>query len=237
MAIGDKKVDMWRIDKVSKSFGLLKAVNDVSFEVKAAEVVGLLGPNGAGKTTLMRILTGFYRGNRGTIFYHDTAVDTKSKDYKKLIGYLPENNPLYLAMTVTEYLEFVAKLKQVVEIKKGILEAALECGLLDMLNKKIDTLSKGYRQRVGLAAALLGDPRILVLDEPTSGLDPKQIVEIRKLIRTLARKKAVILSTHILTEAKEICDRILIINRGNLVLNEKTDKIKNIEKRFIELTD
>jgi ABC-2 type transport system ATP-binding protein len=227
---------MLQVKKINKQFGDKTALNEVSFELKDKSVIGLLGPNGAGKTTLMRIVVGFLLADEGEILIGKRNVETQAMDYKKKIGYLPEGNPLYGYMMVDEYLKYVALLKDVANPHEEIKQVATECGLSDVLKSKIETLSKGYKQRVGLAAALIGDPELLILDEPTTGLDPNQIVEIRKLIKKMAKSKTVILSTHILPEAKAICDRLLIINRGQIVLDETTDKIKNLEKKFIQLT-
>jgi ABC-2 type transport system ATP-binding protein len=232
-------VNMLRVRKISKRFGKKEILKKISFDIEEKSVVGLLGPNGAGKTTLMRILVGFYTANSGKILWNKKIVNTKSRIHRSRIGYLPENNPLYPNMTPGEYLELVAKLKQIpdCEIHNIIMTSSKQCGIDDVLGQKIETLSKGYRQRVGLAAAILGNPQILILDEPTAGLDPKQIVEIRGLIKNLAKQKMILFSTHILTEAKEVCNRLLLINKGKIVLDEETKKIKNIEKKFIELTE
>jgi len=233
---------MLEIRGVTKKFGPaaagLTALDNVSFKVKANGVVGLLGPNGAGKTTLMRIMVGFLTANSGEIWWNGKIVDTKSTEHKSRVGYLPETNPLYGFMTVMEYLDFISQLKDAngENYKEKLLLLADKCGLVEVISQKIETLSKGYKQRVGIAATLIGDPEILVLDEPTSGLDPNQIIEIRDLIKKLAKKKMVLLSTHILPEAKAICEKLLIISRGKIVLDEETVKIKNLEKKFVELT-
>lgn len=229
---------MLKVENIYKSFKENEVLSDVSFEIKKNSVVGLLGPNGAGKTTLMRIIVGFYGADEGEIFWGGKKVDTNSQKYKIRIGYLPENNPLYVNLTAGEYLEFISELKQISkeEIKDEIFKVAQQCGIEKVLSRQIETLSKGYKQRVGLAAALLGDPKILILDEPTSGLDPNQIIEIRDLIKGLSKNKMILISTHILPEAREICERLIIINRGKIVLNEETKKIKNLEKKFVELT-
>jgi len=223
---------------ISKSFGQIKALCDVNFQIQNNSIVGLLGPNGAGKTTLMRIIVGFLTATRGKLLWDGKIVRTKSNRHKLRIGYLPENNPLYLSLTPIEYLEMTALLKQIEKeaIDREVVSSMKRCGLLKVATQKIETLSKGYRQRVGLAAALLGSPEILILDEPTSGLDPNQIIEIRDLIKRLSKEKMILLSTHILPEAREICDKILIINRGKIVLDEKTEKIENLEKKFVNLT-
>lgn len=237
-AINIKLVNMLRLKGIRKSFGKTEVLKGVDFEVKKGTVVGLLGPNGAGKTTLMRVIVGFYRPWGGEIFWNNELVDTSDKEYRANIGYLPENNPLYIDMTVREYLEMVAKLKSRTgkKIEEEVSKMIEECGLREFEGAIIETLSKGYRQRVGLAGSLLGDPKLLILDEPTAGLDPNQIIEIRQLIKRLAKKKAVVLSTHILPEAKEICDELWIINRGEIVLHQKTSSIRNLEKKFLGLT-
>jgi ABC-2 type transport system ATP-binding protein len=229
---------MLTVKNINKNFGEINALSDVSFDIEGNCVVGLLGPNGAGKTTLMRVLVGFLTANSGKIYWDKKIVNTKSLKHKSRVGYLPENNPLYGYMRVIEYMEFIAQLKGLnrATYKLEILKSMKECGLFEVLDQKIDTLSKGFRQRVGLAAALIGDPKILVLDEPTSGLDPNQIIEIRDLIKHLSKKKMVLLSTHILPEAMAVCDKLLIINRGRIVLDEETKKVKNLEKKFVELT-
>jgi len=225
---------MIEIKKISKIFGDKKAVNKVSFELPSEGVVGLLGPNGAGKTTLMRIIVGYLKQTSGSILWDGKIVNTDSMKHKKRIGYLPENNPLYLYMSVKEYLKFIAEIKEVDSTAIG--KVVKECGLKNVLGQKIETLSKGYKQRVGLAGAILGNPKLLILDEPTSGLDPNQIIEIRQLIKRLATKKLIILSTHILPEAREICGRLLIISNGKIVMDDKTKSIVNLEKKFVELT-
>jgi len=225
---------MLTVKNICKNFGDKQVLDNVNFKLAKNGVVGLLGPNGAGKTTLMRIIVGFYLANRGKLYWAGKEVDSKDENYRLKIGYLPENNPLYQGMTVSEYLYFVAQLKDA--DKKQVSEVAASCGLGRELGQKIETLSRGFRQRVGLAAALMGKPKMLILDEPTSGLDPNQIIEIKKLIGQLAKRKIVLLSTHILPDARDICHRLLIINQGKIVLDEETRKIKNLEKKFVELT-
>lgn len=219
---------MLRVKGVYKNFGEKEVLKNISFDLEDNSITGLLGPNGAGKTTVMRVIVGFLAATRGKI---------ESKD-KNAIGYLPENNPLYPNMTPIEYLKFIGELKSIDKnmIDENVKTAIKDCGLEKMAKQKIETLSKGYKQRVGLAAALIGDPKILILDEPSSGLDPNQIIEIRNLIKKLAESKTVLLSTHILPEAKEICKKLIIINNGKIVLNDETNKIKNLEKKFVELT-
>jgi len=217
-----------RIENLTKKYGGQRAVDDISFEVKTGEVVGFLGPNGAGKTTTMRMITQFITPSEGSITIGGKQLETKADEIKKHIGYLPENNPLYQDMPVMDYLEFVAGLQgmEKTKILPRVIEMIRVTGLNMEKHKKIGELSKGFRQRVGLAQALIHDPQILILDEPTSGLDPNQIVEIRKLIRELGRQKTVILSTHILSEVEATCDRILIINQGKIVADGTADLLK-----------
>lgn len=206
-----------KIEKLTKHYGVQKAVDDISFEVKTGEILGFLGPNGAGKTTTMKIITGYIESDLGDVTIGGQSV--KSGSTKGNIGYLPEHNPLYLEMPVMDYLGFCAAIqgmnKEAVPMR--VREMIRMCGLNDEKHKKIGELSKGYRQRVGLAQAMIHDPEILILDEPTTGLDPNQIVEIRELIKNIGREKTVILSTHILPEVEATCDRILIINKGKIV--------------------
>jgi len=206
-----------RIQNLSKSYGFQKAVDNISFEVKTGEVLGFLGPNGAGKTTTMKMITNYIDIEEGDITIDGQSV--QSGNMKQHIGYLPEHNPLYLEMPIIEYLEFCAALQGVRKdaMPHRIREMVRLCGLNEEKHKKIGELSKGYRQRVGLAQAMIHDPKILILDEPTTGLDPNQIVEIRELIKQLGKEKTVILSTHILPEVEATCDRILIINKGKIV--------------------
>lgn len=206
-----------QIQNLTKSYGFQKAVDNISFEVKTGEVLGFLGPNGAGKTTTMKMITNYIDIEQGDITIGGQSVRTGN--LKKHIGYLPENNPLYLEMPIIEYLEFCAALQGVSkeQMPHRVREMVRLCGLNVEKHKKISELSKGYRQRVGLAQAMIHDPEILILDEPTTGLDPNQIVEIRDLIRQLGKEKTVILSTHILPEVEATCDRILIINKGKIV--------------------
>lgn len=206
-----------QIQQLSKSYGFQKAVDNISFSVKTGEVLGFLGPNGAGKTTTMKMITNSIDIESGDILIGGQSV--KDGGRRQLIGYLPENNPLYLDMPVIDYLEFCAALQGVSKgmVDNRIREMVRLCGLDVEKHKKIGELSKGYRQRVGLAQAMIHDPEILILDEPTTGLDPNQIVEIRELIRQMGRQKTVILSTHILPEVEATCDRILIINKGKIV--------------------
>lgn len=206
-----------KIQNLSKSYGFQKAVDNISFEVKTGEILGFLGPNGAGKTTTMKIITNYIEMDAGDVMIEGKTV--QSGDMKKHIGYLPEHNPLYDDMAIMDYLHFCASLQGVKEslIPERIRKMVQVCGLNAEKHKKISELSKGYRQRVGLAQAMIHDPEILILDEPTTGLDPNQIVEIRELIRNIGKQKTVILSTHILPEVEATCDRILIINKGKIV--------------------
>lgn len=207
------------VENLTKKYGEQKAVNDISFEIRTGEVVGFLGPNGAGKSTTMKIITCFMAPSSGDVRLDSDSIHTDPEAIKKKIGYLPENNPLYLDMPVVEYLRFTAEIQGVpkANIPSRIGEMIERCGLDREKHKNINELSKGYRQRVGLAQAMIHDPEILILDEPTTGLDPNQIVEIRKLIKDLGKEKTVILSSHILSEVEATCDRILIINRGRIV--------------------
>ncbi|MBP8239577.1 MAG: ATP-binding cassette domain-containing protein [Saprospiraceae bacterium] len=215
-----------RIQQLTKRYGTQTAVNNIDFEVKTGEILGFLGPNGAGKTTTMKMITGYLRPDAG-----DIQIDGKSileHDMRRHIGYLPENNPLYLDMPVMDYLEYCAALHGVhrAEIPARIRKMVALCGLNVEKHKRIGELSKGYRQRTGLAQAMIHDPEILILDEPTTGLDPNQIVEIRKLIRDIGKEKTVILSTHILPEVEATCDRILIINRGHIAADGTADLLR-----------
>jgi len=216
------------IQGLTKSYGVQKAVDDISFHVKTGEILGFLGPNGAGKSTTMKMITGYLGIENGTIEIGGKNILEYHDEVKKHIGYLPENNPLYLDMPVIDYLEYCAMLEGMnkLDIPKRIKEMVGMCGLNREKHKKIGELSKGYRQRVGLAQAMIHDPEILILDEPTTGLDPNQIVEIRKLIRDLGKEKTVILSTHILPEVEATCDRILIINRGKIVADGSADSLR-----------
>ena len=216
------------VEDLTKQYGNQKAVDEISFQVHTGEILGFLGPNGAGKTTTMKILTCFMAPTDGDVRVGDYSIHDNQEKIKTRIGYLPENNPLYYDMPVLEYLSFTAELQGVAknEIKNRIGEMVVVCGLNDEKHKKIGELSKGYRQRVGLAQAMIHNPEILIFDEPTTGLDPNQIIEIRKLIRELGRQKTVILSTHILPEVEAICDRILIINKGKIVADGTSDTLR-----------
>lgn len=217
-----------KVEGITKKYGPQKAVDNISFHVRTGEVLGFLGPNGAGKTTTMKIITCLMAPNKGDVLVGNHSVTKESSDVKKLIGYLPENNPLYHEMPVIDYLAYTAALQGVAKskIKIRIAEMIRLCGLGAEKHKNIGELSKGYRQRVGLAQAMIHDPKVLILDEPTTGLDPNQIVEIRRLIKELGREKTVILSTHILPEVEATCDRILIINKGKIVADGTPDHLR-----------
>jgi ABC-2 type transport system ATP-binding protein len=216
------------VEHISKHYGTQKAVDDVSFTVKTGEILGFLGPNGAGKSTTMKAITCYLAPNEGDIKVGGYSIHEAPESIKSKIGYLPESNPLYVDMPVIEYLKFIAEIHDVPrdKIQDRIREMVEVCGLEGEKHKKIGELSKGYRQRVGLAQALIHDPEVLVLDEPTTGLDPNQIVEIRELIRNIGREKTVILSSHILAEVEATCDRILIINKGKIVADGTSGELR-----------
>ena len=216
------------VNNLTKKFGSQRAVDNISFEVKTGEILGFLGPNGAGKTTTMKILTCYMAPSDGDAKINNLSILESQDEIKKKIGYLAENNPLYFDMDVLDYLKFVADLQGVQKdkVQNRIAEMVYVCGLNVEKHKKIGELSKGFRQRVGLAQAMIHDPEILILDEPTTGLDPNQIVEIRKLIKELGKQKTVILSTHILPEVEATCDRILIINNGKIVADGTSDMLR-----------
>lgn len=220
------------VDQITKTYGTQKAVDHLSFTVKTGEVLGFLGPNGAGKSTTMRAITCYLYPNEGDIRVGGISVKENPDEVKKHIGYLPENNPLYQDMPVIDYLWFTAELQGVskTRIRERIAEMIQVCGIKSEKHKKIRELSKGYRQRVGLAQAMIHDPEVLILDEPTTGLDPNQIVEIRELIRKIGREKTVILSSHILAEVEAACDRILIINKGKIVADGTPDQLRQQAK-------
>ncbi len=216
------------VDGITKIYGRQNAVDKLSFQVKTGEVLGFLGPNGAGKTTTMKAITGYLEINSGDIEVGGISVTQNPGEVKKHIGYLPEHNPLYQDMPVIDYLGFIAGLQgvQKTEIEPRVTEMIHVCGLSGEKHKKIRELSKGYKQRVGLAQALIHNPEVLILDEPTTGLDPNQIVEIRELIKNIGREKTVILSSHILAEVEATCDRILIINKGKIVANGTAEELR-----------
>jgi len=214
------------VQGVTKLYGEQKALDNVSFGVKTGEIVAFLGPNGAGKSTMMKIITGFIPATSGSVLVNDTEVSSDNPELRKRIGYLPENNPIYPEMYVREYLSFVAAIYKLRRSAAAKIENIIGLtGLAPEAGKKIGALSKGYRQRVGLAQALIHDPDVLILDEATSGLDPNQIVEIRNLIKETGRQKTVLLSTHIMQEAEAVCDRIIIIDKGVIVADEEKSKI------------
>ncbi|MEQ8811169.1 MAG: ATP-binding cassette domain-containing protein [Imperialibacter sp.] len=217
------------VENLTKKYGEQKAVNDISFKINTGEVVGFLGPNGAGKSTTMKMITCYMAPTSGDVRLDELSILNQQEDIKKKIGYLPENNPLYTDMAIVDYLRFCAEIQGVSKekIPSRIGDMIDMCGLERERHKKINELSKGYRQRVGLAQAMIHDPEILILDEPTTGLDPNQIIEIRKLIKKLGKEKTVILSSHILSEVEATCDRILIINRGRIVADGTSDTLRS----------
>ena len=228
------------IDNVSKNYGTQKALSDVSFSLKKGEIVGFLGPNGAGKSTLMKIICCYLSQDNGNVKVCDLDTQNQEILVKSKIGYLPENNPLYSDMYIKEYLSFVGAIYKIKDLDERVSEIIDQIGLTKEKQKKIKELSKGYQQRVGLAAALIHNPEILILDEPTTGLDPNQLVEIRKLIKQVGQDKTVLLSTHIMQEVDKTCNRVIIINKGKivddqLISNFQNDKI-NLEEHFRKLT-
>jgi ABC-2 type transport system ATP-binding protein len=232
---------MIKVEGLTKRYGDVTAIEDISFQVGKGEIVGFLGPNGAGKTTTMRIITGFLPSTDGTVSVAGNDIFEKPMEVKKKIGYLPEQPPLYADMTVAGYLKFVSKIKGVPRsARSGAIDRVVErCGLKETRKKIIGKLSKGYRQRVGLAQAMIHDPQVLILDEPTIGLDPKQIIEIRELVKSLAGDQTIILSTHILPEVTMICQRCLIIDRGRIVADDSLEALTvqgSLESVFLKLT-
>jgi len=231
-----------KVSGITKLYGEQKALDNVSFKVNTGEVVGFIGPNGAGKSTMMKIITGYIPQTQGDVLVNDLNTLEHSLEIKKMIGYLPENNPLYVEMYIKEYLTMVANLYGMKGpgVQKVVDNMIGQVGLGPEQHKKIGALSKGYRQRVGLAQALIHDPSVLILDEPTSGLDPNQIIEIRNFIHSLGKKKTVLLSTHIMQEVEAICDRVVIINLGKIVADEVTSELRkkesSLEKIFQKLT-
>ena len=219
---------MIEIQGITKKFGDVVAVDNISFDVKKGEILGFLGPNGAGKTTMLRMLTCYLKPNAGNITVKGLDINSDSLEIKKIMGYLPEAAPIYPDMLVYDYLVFVADVRELSNEEKGkrLKKLADLCGINEVMHKPVHELSKGYKQRVGLAHAMMNDPEILVLDEPTSGLDPNQIVEIRNIIKKIGKEKTVILSTHILSEAEATCDRLVIINKGEIVADGPTDELK-----------
>lgn len=228
------------VENLVKIYGEQKAVNNISFTVQQGEIIGFLGPNGAGKSTTMKIITGFLKANSGKVLVNNIDVEKQPIEVKKQIGYLPEANPLYFDMYVKEYLHFIAGIHQLKNVPEEVANVIELVGLQVEQAKKIGQLSKGYKQRVGLAAALIHNPSIVILDEPTSGLDPNQIIEIRNVIKQQGKQKTVLFSSHILQEVEAVCDKIIIINKGNIVANDSLQNIKtnfgSLEKAFIKLT-
>ena len=225
---------------INKSYVEVKALKNISFKLKKGEIVGFLGPNGAGKSTLMKIITSFINQDSGTVIISSIDKDVDAILTKSKIGYLSENNPLYNEMTVLEYLNFVSQIYNLKNSKKRILKVSKEIGLVKVMEQEINSLSKGFRQRVGIAATLVHDPEILLLDEPTTGLDPNQLVEIRHLIKKIGQEKIILLSTHIMQEIPKICNRVIVINNGKLVddksLHLKEEKEIDFDEYFYNLT-
>lgn len=221
------------VQNLSKFFNTQKAVDAISFVVNKGEIVGFLGPNGAGKSTVMKVLTNFIKDFEGNVLINNLSVRENPIETQKLIGYLPEHNPLYTEMYVKEYLSFHAEIYQVPKSK--IIEIIDEVGLTSHAHKKINELSKGFRQRVGIAAALLHDPEVLILDEPTTGLDPNQLTEIRDLIKKVGKNKTVLFSTHILQEVESVCDRVIVLHRGKIVADENIQQLQLQSEQIIEV--
>lgn len=215
-----------RVENLVKTYGKQNAVNNITFNIQSGEIVGFLGPNGAGKTTTMKILTCFIPPTSGSAFVNEMNVETQSIEVRRQIGYLPEHNPLYTDMYVKEYLQFIASVYHLPNVNKRVAEMIELTGLQVEQKKKIGQLSKGYRQRVGLAQAMIHNPSVLILDEPTSGLDPNQIIEIRNLITTIGKEKTVMLSTHIMQEVEAMCTRVMIVNKGSIVADGKPEVLK-----------
>ncbi len=230
---------MIRLQNLTKDYGSVRAVDHVNFEINEGEILGFLGPNGAGKTTTLRMITCFLSPTFGNIEVENMNINNNQLEIKRLIGYLPEHNPLYIDMTVYDYLKFIADIREISNFSSRIKEVIKLCGLNGVVHKPINTLSKGYKQRVGIAQAILHDPKILILDEPTSGLDPNQIVEIRELIKELGKEKTLIISSHILQEVQAVCSRIIIINEGKIVADGSTEELQsafhNKTKLILEL--
>ncbi len=232
---------MIEVKNLTKYYGDFLAVNSINFKIEKGEIVGLLGPNGAGKSTTIRMLTGYYTPSAGEIYINNISIKENPLLVKSFIGYIPESAPLYKDMVVYDYLKFIAKIQNVPDnqIEERIDFVVEKCGLVEMVYKKIGELSKGYKQRTGIAHAMIHDPKILILDEPTSGLDPNQIIEIRELIKELGKEKTVLLSSHILSEVEATCNRVIIINKGNIVAdgttNELVKSFTNIDKFFIKV--
>ena len=251
---------MIQVKNLSKKYGKFVAVDNLNFKINDGEIIGLLGPNGAGKSTTMNMITGFIDATEGQILINEKDILKNSKEIKKQIGYMPENIPLYQDLTVKEFVKFMAELKGVSkkDKKNEVEETIKKVGLTDVQNKLIKNLSRGYKQRVSLAGAIVGNPKILILDEPTVGLDPKQIIEIRELIKSLGKNHPVILSSHILSEVSQICEKVIIINKGKLIaidtpsnlenlvaeknnniiitVEDKEEKMKNLENKYEEIS-
>ncbi|SEE14107.1 protein involved in gliding motility GldA [Tenacibaculum sp. MAR_2010_89] len=223
-----------KLTSITKIYGTQKAVNTISFSVEKGEIVGFLGPNGAGKSTTMKIIAGYIKPTEGEVLVDGIDVIKTPIEAQKRTGYLPEHNPLYLDMYVREYLKFQASIYKI-DLTK-IAEVIDKVGLINEAHKKINQLSKGYRQRVGLAAAILHDPEVLILDEPTTGLDPNQLVEIRELIKELGKNKTVLLSTHIMQEVEAVCDRVLLINKGEVIIDKPLKELKTSKEQIIKVT-
>jgi ABC-2 type transport system ATP-binding protein len=231
---------MIKVEHLTKSFGNIKAVDDLSFEVHKGEVVGFLGPNGAGKTTTMRLISGFYSPDEGEVVVADIPVAERATEAQKHIGYMPENNPLYKDMLVSEFLDLSADLKGIAKSQKhSALDFVVKAVAIgDIFYRPIKELSKGYKQRVGIAAALIHKPRILIMDEPTEGLDPNQRTEIRQLVKNLAKDHTIIMSTHVMQEAQAVCSRLIVISRGKLVADGTTEELsKAVRKERVILLD
>ena len=222
------------VNSVSKSYKSQKALNNISFSADKGQIIGFLGPNGAGKSTMMKILTGYIKPNSGKVFVDEIDVLKNPIAAQKVIGYLPEHNPLYAEMYVREYLQFQAAIYKVA--KSQIEDCIEKVGLTLEANKKIHQLSKGYQQRVGIAAAILHNPKVLILDEPTTGLDPNQIIEIRALIQELGKNKTVLFSTHIMQEVEAVCDRVIIIKKGEILVDKKLEELQDSKQQIIEVT-
>jgi ABC-2 type transport system ATP-binding protein len=221
------------VKNITKLYGEQKALNNVSFSIEKGEIVGFLGPNGAGKSTMMKIITGYINASEGEAFVNNFDISTHKIEVQKSIGYLPENNPLYLEMYVREYLQFNASIHKI--SKEEVEKVIIKVGLTPEAHKKISQLSKGYRQRVGLAAALLHNPEVLILDEPTTGLDPNQLAEIRSLIKEVGKDKTVLFSTHILQEVEAICDRVILIHNGQIIADKNLKELTGNQEQLIEV--
>ncbi len=224
-----------QVNNITKTYGTQKALDNVSFEVNEGEITGFLGPNGAGKSTMMKIITCYIPPTEGSVKVCGFDINDNSLEVRQNVGYLPEHNPLYLDMFVKEYLEFIGRLHQLKNIKERVKEMIELTGLQVEQNKKIGALSKGYRQRVGIAQALIHDPKVLILDEPTTGVDPNQLAEIRNLIKKIGKQKTVMLSTHIMQEVEAICDKVIIINKGKIVANAPASQINNLTGNHVQL--